>query len=223
MTTYTAAIKHAMAIGALCCLQVTSAGATVAEATLSLSGPTTVFVGEPFTIGVDLQLPEGSAPGGVSFFTAQIFYFPGNTPTDFAGHTPLVLNDIVRGPLLNSPTDYFFSPNVAGNPYLGDIQAAAYFLGSGTMITAPTSGRLMNLEFGVALGADGVGSAQPITVAISLYDGSYLPIALEPATTSVTILQPTIAVPEASTAVLIAGGLLLLVFGRRKLKFSPQH
>ena len=31
-----------------------------------------------------------------------------------------------------------------------------------------------------------------------------------------------ISVPEASTAVLIAGGLLLMVFGRQKLRFSPH-
>jgi hypothetical protein len=219
MTKYTLPIKHAAAVAALCLLQVASAGATVEDATVSLSVPNDVFVGVPFSIGVDLQLPQGSAPGGVYYVTAQVFYFAGSTPTG----SPLMLNDITAGALLN-PTDYFFSPNVGSNPYDGVFQAAAFLNEGGTLLMAPASGRLMDLSFTYAAGADGIGSTHTIEVAIGLYDSSVLPFPVtpNPVTTSVTMLQPGIAVPEASTAVLIAGGLLLVVFGRRKLKFSPH-
>jgi len=211
-------IKHAVAAAALCLVALTSANAALVDVpTISLSGPDSVPLGDSFTMSLGLDLPQNSAPAGVTYFTATISYFPVTTPPDFIGHVPLELTAINPGSLL-SGTEFSYSFVEDTDPR-EQPQAAVVFTGS--TINAPASGELLSFQFRAAL--DGVGAPQNITVAVDMYDGNYALIPLDPASANVNIVPPTNAVPEASTAVLIAAGLLLVVFGRRKLKLNPQH
>jgi hypothetical protein len=212
-------VKHLLAAAALFLMQIAGARATVTDATLSFSGPLNVPVGSTFSMGVDLQLLPGVLSSGVEYFDATIFYFPQSAPPSFYGHTALVLQSIT-GPILSLP-DYAPANVVpTADPRQGP-QASAFLNVDGTpFIPQPTS-RILNLGFQVSSDAV-VGTTIPVTVAITLFDPNLSPISVTPATTNVTVLSPTASVPEASTAVLIVGGLLLVVFARRKLKLSPH-
>ncbi|PWT74636.1 MAG: hypothetical protein C5B46_03710 [Proteobacteria bacterium] len=209
--------RYAVAIAVLSCLHIAPSAAAVDEATISLSGPSVVFVGHPFTVGVDVQLPA-SFNDGLFLVTAEIFHFPYTQMAPNGG--VIVLDNVTAGSLL-SPASYTLSVQKDANPYQGEFQAAAFLNDGGMMTTAPASGRLLDLHFSVAPGFDGIGAAHDITVEVGLFGFSSMATP-EQKTISVTVLQ-TSAVPEASTAMLIVAGLVLVMFGRRKLLFSPRH
>ena len=212
MKTYALQTRRVVLIAALCCLSIGRAMATVDQATLSLTGPSGVSLGSSFSIAVNLELPLSMPPSSISFFTTTVWYFPDNAPSDFLGHVPLTLDNITPGSLLNG-TDYSISSNTSLDPRQLLPQSAVVF--SGTSIGGGANGNLLNLQFTAAL--DGVGTTQPIKVEVDLYDMNFAQVPMEPQVTNVNILPPTIAVPEASTGILITGGLLLILLGRRKL------
>lgn len=232
-------LLQSAAVGALLLAsQVPTAQATVIEQpSLSLSWSQPPAAGSSFSVAVDLHLPQGSV-ANVTEIDISIFYFDDNLPrnvldgsTPSMPKTPLVLTDITAGSLVNSATSYFLLDDPRQDPRQqqgGSPQASAIFIGDDVnqMLSAPADGRLVNLQFSAASFAKGSQSLSVQATITALTDPSnfndgFQVIPVSSATTLV-VGPPTISVPEASTAVLIAGGLLLMVFGRQKLRFSPH-